>query len=48
MLPSLRKVATAEGGLSDAARQFASRALFELDDEARQKAKQAAVAAHSE
>ena len=45
VLPSLRKVATAEGGLSDEARQFASGALFELDEEARQKAKEAAVAA---
>ena len=42
VLPSLRKVATAEGGLSDEARQFASGALFELDEEARRKAKEAA------
>ena len=41
LLPSLRKVATEEGRLSDEARQFASGALFELDEEARRKAKEA-------
>ena len=42
VLPSLRSVAMAEGGLSDEARQFASGALFELDEEVRRKAKEAA------
>ena len=45
VMQSLRKVATVEGGLSEEARQYASGALFELDEVARQKAKEAAVAA---
>jgi len=38
-------LATAEGGMSEHARQYASGALFELDEVARQNAKAAAVAA---
>ena len=45
VMTALRAVATAEGGMSEQARQYASGALFELDEVARQKAKAAAVAA---
>ena len=44
-MSSLRAVASAEGGMTEKARQYASGALFELDEVARQKAKDAAVAA---
>ena len=39
VIPSLRVVATVEGGMSEEARQYALGALFELDEVARQKAK---------
>eukprot|EP01047_Picozoa_sp_COSAG01_P022601 COSAG01_NODE_1347_length_10632_cov_29.175370_3_plen_2601_part_00 len=45
VIVSLRAVASAEGGMSEKARQYASGALFELDEVARQKAKEAAAAA---
>eukprot|EP01047_Picozoa_sp_COSAG01_P054828 COSAG01_NODE_6039_length_3884_cov_2.766975_1_plen_928_part_00 len=45
VMASLRVVASAEGGMTEAARQYASGALFELDEVARQKAKDAATAA---
>ena len=45
VMTALRAVATAEGGMSEQARQYASGALFELDEVARQKARAAAVAA---
>ena len=45
VMGSLRVVASAEGGMTDKARQYASGALFELDEVARQKAKDAATAA---
>ena len=45
VMSSLRAVASAEGGMTEKARQYASGALFELDEVARQKAKDAAVAA---
>eukprot|EP01048_Picozoa_sp_COSAG05_P008983 COSAG05_NODE_711_length_7822_cov_11.919720_7_plen_114_part_00 len=45
VIASLRLVATAEGGKSELARQYASGALFELDEAARlQKANDAAAA----
>ena len=45
VMSALRVVATAEGGMTDQARQYASGALFELDEVARQKARDAAAAA---
>ena len=45
VMEALRAVASAEGGMTEKARQYASGALFELDEVVRQKAKEAAVAA---
>ena len=45
VMEALRTVASVEGGMTEKARQYASGALFELDEAARQKAKEAAVAA---
>eukprot|EP01047_Picozoa_sp_COSAG01_P013145 COSAG01_NODE_610_length_14860_cov_222.563647_4_plen_1950_part_00 len=45
VIRSLRAVASAEGGMTEKAQQYAAGALFELDEVTRQKAKDAAVAA---
>eukprot|EP01047_Picozoa_sp_COSAG01_P135940 COSAG01_NODE_66265_length_270_cov_1.812865_1_plen_90_part_11 len=43
-MEALRTVASVEGGMTEKARQYASGALFELDEATRQKAKDAAAA----